>query len=504
VVYASSSSALATGSVLNFDGTNLFLNKTSGAIAFYDTAGTTRSFQIGNLGSTNRLQGSTVNPWTFWISDYEEMRLTSTGLGIGTSSPDIFGRGYTRNLGVTSSGSTSIAVNGTSGGYLDVGLNGTRYGQISSTTANEFSISAVGASTSLLFVTNSNERMRLDTSGNLGLGVTPSAWSTSWKALQLSGISIASTAAAGIVGQNWYTNTGGTDTYQATGAASVYRQTTGTHAWFYAPSGTAGNAISFTQAMTLDASGQLGIGTTTPRGKVDVNGTLLVAGGGQIQITGSVSSTGLQLIGQDAAESAIGTMSSQALAFRTASSEKARITSGGDFLVAKTAANVAVVGCELRTDGGLYATRSGSTSATETLGVYSTGASAYRFYVGMHGTISATSTTISAISDQRFKENIQDLDVGLDKIMALKPRKFDWKTGKGKDIKNDRGFIAQEFEEVFPDLIDEWKDPAPEGEEPYKAVRTDLIPVLVKAIQELKASMDAVKAEFDAYKASHP
>jgi hypothetical protein len=85
--------------------------------------------------------------------------------------------------------------------------------------------------------------------------------------------------------------------------------------------------------------------------------------------------------------------------------------------------------------------------------------------------------------------------VGLDAVLALKPRKFDWKTGKGKDIKNDRGFIAQEFEQVFPDLIDEWKDPAPEGEEPYKSVRQDLIPVLVKAIQELSAKVAALEAK---------
>jgi hypothetical protein len=126
----------------------------------------------------------------------------------------------------------------------------------------------------------------------------------------------------------------------------------------------------------------------------------------------------------------------------------------------------------------------------------------YRFYVTQGGTIFATSTTISAISDQRLKENVQDLDVGLDAVMALKPRKFDWKEGKGKDIKGDRGFIAQEFEEVFPDLIDEWKDPAPEGEDPYKSVRADLIPVLVKAIQELKADLDATKAELAALKGS--
>ena len=87
-----------------------------------------------------------------------------------------------------------------------------------------------------------------------------------------------------------------------------------------------------------------------------------------------------------------------------------------------------------------------------------------------------------------------------DKIMALKPRKFDWKAGKGKDKKGDRGWIAQEFEQVFPDMIDQWADPAPEGEEPYKAVNADLIPVLVKAIQELKAELDATKAEVAALK----
>ena len=123
--------------------------------------------------------------------------------------------------------------------------------------------------------------------------------------------------------------------------------------------------------------------------------------------------------------------------------------------------------------------------------MYSTGASAYRFYVGWGGTVYATSTTISAISDIRFKENVRDLDTGLAEVMALKPRMYDWKEGKGADIKNARGFIAQEFEQVFPDLIDEWKDPAPEGEEPYKSVRQDLIPVLVKAIQEQQALINA-------------
>jgi len=82
--------------------------------------------------------------------------------------------------------------------------------------------------------------------------------------------------------------------------------------------------------------------------------------------------------------------------------------------------------------------------------------------------------------------------------MALKPRLFDWKEGIGADTKNARGFIAQEFEQVFPDLIDEWKEAPPEGEEPYKSVRQDLFPVLVSAIQELKAIIDTQSARITA------
>ena len=82
--------------------------------------------------------------------------------------------------------------------------------------------------------------------------------------------------------------------------------------------------------------------------------------------------------------------------------------------------------------------------------------------------------------------------------MQLQPRKFDWKEGKGKNITNDRGFIAQEFEEVFPDLVSGWKEEAPEGEEPYKAVSQDLIPTLVKAIQEQQTLIESLTARITA------
>ena len=120
------------------------------------------------------------------------------------------------------------------------------------------------------------------------------------------------------------------------------------------------------------------------------------------------------------------------------------------------------------------------------------GASAYRFYVDMAGTIHATATSITAISDQSLKTNIKPLETGLAEIMKLQPRRFDWINGDGE---NKAGFIAQEVEQVLPDLV------APfmynEKETKLGLKMGDMIPTLVKAIQELKA-------EFDAYKASHP
>jgi hypothetical protein len=168
----------------------------------------------------------------------------------------------------------------------------------------------------------------------------------------------------------------------------------------------------------------------------------------------------------------------------------ATIDTTGNFLVAKTAPSGTTLGCELTATGVI----NGASANADNLNIYNTTASAYRFFVSAAGTVNATNATISAISDARLKENVQDIDVGLNAILALKPRKFDWKAGKGKDIKGDRGFIAQEFETVFPNLVDEWKDPAPEGEAPYKSVRQDLIPVLVKATQELTARVQTLEA----------
>jgi len=107
----------------------------------------------------------------------------------------------------------------------------------------------------------------IDTAQNVGVGVTPSAWNTaSYRVLEFPyGVSLfgQTDGASAILATNGFLNSSYQWIYKTTAAATYYQQTTGRHQWFTAPSGTAGNAITFNQAMTLDASGNLIISKTT-------------------------------------------------------------------------------------------------------------------------------------------------------------------------------------------------------------------------------------------------
>jgi len=112
----------------------------------------------------------------------------------------------------------------------------------------------------------------VDTSQNVGIGVTPSAWSVAGgNAIQSTAGSVYSysTSEFGLV-QNAYFN-GSSWIYKNTAAATKYESDSGKFAWYQTASGTAGNAITFTQAMTLDASGNLLVGTTTSSAKLTVS-----------------------------------------------------------------------------------------------------------------------------------------------------------------------------------------------------------------------------------------
>jgi len=160
----------------------------------------------------------------------------------------------TVRMGVRSSGRTGILLDSSDATY----------------TNRAWYLDNVGSSGSLIIGRQGLDVVTFTNTGNLGLGVAPSAWSGG-KAFE-----------AGLVGNYFvgstvssYTSIGTAAYYNGTNwiyarstAASKYELLNNTHAWFTAPSGTAGNAITFTQAMTLNANGALALqgGNTSANG----------------------------------------------------------------------------------------------------------------------------------------------------------------------------------------------------------------------------------------------
>jgi hypothetical protein len=292
VVYASSTSALTTGSALTFDGTD-FTNTAGKVIAGGDLRATITG--AGNVGLNLVRSGGTAADWynyipsgsadLVWFKGSEQMRLTSTGLGVGTSSPvsplTVAGTSSINWIGGgLSTGTATIGTQGTGGSLFvqtpsvnasfasGLGLDGSYSGGKSVINLKALGVSSGGSySADMAFFTTTNstlsEKMRLDSSGNLGLGVTPSAWYSGTKAIQLTGAAFTSTASTAYVYQNGYLDSGTVERYYATGFASKATLSGGAHQWYTAGSGTAGNAISFTQAMSLLANGAWVLGDTS-------------------------------------------------------------------------------------------------------------------------------------------------------------------------------------------------------------------------------------------------
>lgn len=212
-------------------------------------------------------------------------------------------------------------------------------------------------------------QFNVDKNGNVGIGITPSAWWTgtsAWRAINLGqGASLSSRASTEVVylSSNWYFD--GVEKYISNGTATQYMQNAGGHIWKTASSGTAGSAISFTQSMTLDTNGRLGIGATSPMSRLTIDGTNGNVAS-QIQLVGTGVLSGY--IGPSADGLNLGTDSGGIL-FRTGVTGNASVTTGTERMRIDAAGNVGIGTTSL--SGGKLSVNSGASATSNSLLLFS-------------------------------------------------------------------------------------------------------------------------------------
>ena len=272
-----------------------------------------------------------------------------------------------------------------------------------------------------------------------------------------------------------------------------------------------------TEYLTVNTSGNVGIGTSSPNAPLNVVGaqtTFDTNVFGQVLVRSTAAynatpragivfsvkynSAGDYIAGgssiQGYKQTANNGEFANGLLFTTqaegsAPAERARIDSSGNLLYNCTGQTVDAP----NTAGG----RINETNGNEKVRVVTNGQVGFQFYSPSGGTgspvgtitVNASSTSYNTSSDYRLKENIAPMTGALAKVVALKPCTYTWKnTGEA-----DEGFIAHELQEVCPSAVTGEKDAVDaEGNPQYQGIDTSfLVATLTAAIQELKAINDA-------------
>jgi len=529
-----------------------------------------------NATSVLNALGASNGTLVFQTESSERMRITSAGnVGIGTSSPsyklDVYGAVSLGNP--TTSGVAVQHFIRTGGGVTGNTTNGLTFKPTTAASVDQYARFETGSGVLVGAYGAVGDNLRIATrtdatavvisqAGNLGLGVTPSAWFSDYRVMQL--------GLAGAVfndnfnedfnvSSNAFADTRGGYKYIRTGHAQRYVQANGGgHRWFNsATSGTAGNAITFTQAMTLDASGRLLLGTTSARtnlfgsasSKLQTEGTsgdasrisiirnantdltnggsiVLAASKGTVVGSNTVVAQNTKLgfltfAGADGtniieAASIFGAVDGTPgtndmpgrLVFATtadgasSATERMRIDSSGNLLVGTTAAlNSGKVTVRTPTSFTGSGFRSDSETAAGTgwnhfYGTSSTNSVANIIIYG-NGNIINANNSYGAISDIKLKENIVDATPKLEKLNQVRVVNYNLIGEEQKQI----GVVAQELEGIFPSMIEESPDKDAEGNDlgtTTKSVKYSVfVPMLIKAIQEQQAIINDLKARIE-------
>ena len=337
VVYASSTSALATGSALTFDGTSLsttgqVLLENNKYIGFKNTTGTYAASIFNDTSNFLNLYNSGNTGTIFYVNAAEQMRLTSTGLGIGTSSPssklDVSGVISLQGTTLPSAGTARIFSRSTDSSlYLQAASGGT----MNFLDGSQNSMLLLSSST-LQFLTGNTERARIDSSGNVGIGTTSPSTYGKFAVVGSGGThaAIANTDTGSVGTVKTYLDLYGTNTstalkLQATLASSPgLSASSGGCMVLYTNDGSSTSQ----ERVRIDENGNVGIGTSSPSYAVDIK----TASSNSLRVGSSANSFGSLLEWNNASGwGRVGTLGGYPFDLATNGSTRFRIGESGQF-----------------------------------------------------------------------------------------------------------------------------------------------------------------------------
>ncbi len=434
----------------------------------------------------------------------DRLVISSSGnVGIGTTSPS-------DNLEVASAGHTGILIqsNRTSAtdniGAVDFRSSSTDVARIQS---------LVDGTIKFRNTSSLTERMRIDSSGRVLIGTTNTTPAASNVAGIVFGDNTAGTATAGIA------------SFCADGAAPLLltrRVSDGNVLGIADDTTTRGllrvNSTDFeirsnnnmrfqtgggNERMRIDSSGNVGISTTSPSGKLDIqtgtNGNVLIdAEGGSVNHAKIVNDSGDLTLGARNTSADTKLTSQRHIHFLTGGSEaeRMRIDSSGNVLIGMTSASTTTQGMMFRPgqessifrDSGFNLLVGGAQSGQRLIDFRHNGAS-----IGHISKSGTTGISYNEGSDYRLKENAVAISDGITRLKTLKPYRFNFKADASTTVD---GFFAHEVTAV-PEAISGTKDEIDENNEPvYQGIdKSKLVPLLVAALQEAIGRIEVLEAK---------
>ncbi len=364
-------------------------------------------------------------------------------------------------LAFNTTGSKNIGIGYTAGDGITTGSNNTIIGDIPGTSTLSDTV-IIGAGTT--------ERLRIDSSGNVGIGTTsPSDYTGGgYKTLTINGT----------------TNGGVLDLKKAnTHLGQVASTSSAVSLSSYDTVPLVFNTAS-NERMRIDSSGNVGIGTTSPSHQLTVHNASNTSGtieANRFSVRnnyGNVSGLGNGFVSP----------ASNTLAFATNSTERMRINSSGDVFVGRTSDSTSAAGISLLSSGKGTFNRDSSNALAVNRGSNDGNLVEFKRAGTTKGSISISGSTTSynTSSDYRLKENVVDIADGITRVKQLQPRRFNF---IADDTTTVDGFLAHEAQTVVPEAVTGEKD----GEDMQGIDQSKLVPLLTAALQEAITKIETLE-----------